>query len=171
MILMVNLQFWTLGQKLYRDNDETMPIKFIAGDVFNPSFLSPVVRDGASVHVPVASLKTLTELHGRVSAIHATNFFHLFTQEKQAHLAKLLGSLLLLEPGSAIFGSQIGDPIAGTGSDKGYWAQNPETWKAIWEDALGKGRCEVRAVMREAPAWVAALGIGRYLMIWTVTVI
>jgi len=52
----------------------------------------------------LSSLTTLTPLHGHVSVIHTSSFFHLFSEEKQLELARKLAGLLSPLPGSMIFG-------------------------------------------------------------------
>jgi hypothetical protein len=85
------------------------------------------------------SLTSLNPLHGRLFAIHATAFFHLFDEEKQLHLARALAGLLSPEPGSMILGAHIGAP-----EKKGFvpsfrrrdhrlWCHSPESWTELWD--------------------------------------
>ncbi|KZT55762.1 hypothetical protein CALCODRAFT_498236 [Calocera cornea HHB12733] len=72
----LHAEFWDLGFELFRDSKETMPATFLPGDFFDPSFLSPTAPGTLESTTPLSHVKTLTELHGRVSAMHAANFFH-----------------------------------------------------------------------------------------------
>ena len=70
---------------MFLDTPASFPVKFIAGDVFNDAFLppSPVVPTGVPVAgsgapLDLASLSTLAPLRGRVGALYASSFFHLF---------------------------------------------------------------------------------------------
>lgn len=75
---------WDLGFKLFKDDPTTFPVPFIQGDIFSAELLdldvnSPDSFDGDhEKHSSLASVKSLTELRGHVSIIHASAFFHLF---------------------------------------------------------------------------------------------
>ncbi|EJT98647.1 hypothetical protein DACRYDRAFT_110552 [Dacryopinax primogenitus] len=172
-------EFLELGHRLFRDDERTLPIKFLAGDVLDPSFLSlppPTPPPPPPVPVGVQALTSLTQLHKRVSAIHASLFFHLFSHFQQAHLAHLLGSLLLPKPGSVIFGHQIASAIEGTGKERGRWAHSPKSWRRLWEETfleLGwEGDVSVSATMLpmkgERALLAQGLGIGEGIMFWCV---
>ena len=85
------------------------------------------------------SLTSLNPLHGRVFAIHASSFFHLFDEEKQLHLARALAGLLSPEPGSMIFGVHVGAPekkgfVPSLRSrDHRLWCHSPESWIELWD--------------------------------------
>ena len=94
---------------------------------------------------PIPDLRSLTSLNplrGRVFAIHASSFFHLFGQEKQLYVAHALAGLLSPEPGSVIFGLQVGNP----GPEKGFVAHSehrmfchsPESWTQLWDGLVFK---------------------------------
>ena len=103
------------------------------------------------------SLTSLTPLHGRVFAIHATAIFHLFGEEKQLQLARALAGLLSPEPGSMIFGAHIGVP-----EKKGFeppvmhrdhhmWCHSPESWTELWDGLVfEKGVVEVQTKLYHA---------------------
>ena len=93
-----------MGHKLFRTTPETYPAKFLVGDAFDDAHLCPTAPVPSGGSPLVASVTTLTELRGHISAVHASSFFHLFDEEKQFDLAKRIGSLLDLRPGSIIFG-------------------------------------------------------------------
>ena len=78
-------------------------MRFIPGDAFDDRFLkeSPLPTTVPSGPPPqLSELTTLTPLTGRLSAIHASSFFHLFPEDKQFEMAKRLASLLSPEAGS-----------------------------------------------------------------------
>ena len=153
-------EFANLGHKLFRTTQETYPIAFVPGDIFDPKHLEvvpPVVSESAAAHgsttgdppsgssgsVPAPDLRSLTSLnplHGRVFAIHASSFFHMFGEEKQLHVARALAGLLSPEPGSVIFGMQVGLPEKGFDPsaahwhrDHRMWCHSPESWTQLWD--------------------------------------
>ena len=146
------VELWDLGHKLFRSTQATYPARFIAGDIFDPSFLTavPYVRTSStSAHLPTLDLNSVTslnDLHGRVSAIYTGAFFHLFSEEKQREVAKLLAGLLFPEPGSIIAG------VHGGNARKGLWppiiggykmfCHSPESWTELWRDVFNDGKGE-----------------------------
>lgn len=130
---------------------------FVAGDIFDPKNLEvvpPVVsaasvahestttgEDPPSVSAPdLRSLTSLNPLHGRVFAIHASSFFHMFNEEKQLHVARALAGLLSPESGSVIFGMHVGLPekgfdpsVAHWHEDHRMWCHSPESWTELWD--------------------------------------
>jgi len=139
-------EFANLGHKLFKTTQETYPIASVPGDVFDPNHLEVVTPAHApasgSSSGPVPDLRGLTSLnplHGRVFAIYASSFFHLFDEEKQLHVARALAGLLSPEQGSVIFGLQIG-VSAEKGSElsvmrghHGTWCHSPESWTHLWD--------------------------------------
>jgi hypothetical protein len=136
-------EFADLGHKLFRTTPETYPIAFVPGDVFDPKHLQ-VVPPFMTANAPTGpapdlrSLTSLNPLHGRVSAIHASLCFHLFCEEKQVHLARALAGLLSPEPGSMIFGTQIGIAEKGfmsytSGESWLLFCHSPESWVQMWD--------------------------------------
>ena len=104
------------------------------------------------------SLTSLNPLHGRVFAIHATSFFHLFDEEKQLHLARALAGLLSPEPGSMILGLHIGTPEKKgfepsiTRRDHRLWCHSPESWTELWDGLVfekGVVKVQTKLVQRE----------------------
>ncbi|EJU05123.1 hypothetical protein DACRYDRAFT_20662 [Dacryopinax primogenitus] len=142
-------QYWDLGFELFRDKD-TFHVPFIAGDAFDPDFLSPTLVEKSGPDPALKEVKTLTELQGNISVIHASSFFHLFDEEHQERLAYLTASLLLKKPGTMIFGSHGGLTVPGIRNERGAYGHSPESWTQLWETVLGKGNCEVKAELR---AW------------------
>ncbi|KAG1759587.1 hypothetical protein EDD22DRAFT_905539 [Suillus occidentalis] len=86
--------------------------------------------------IDLSSLKSLNPLHGRISAISATRLFHLFTEDKQLHLARALAGLLSAQPGSVICGYQF--------------AHSPKTWSSLWDgEVFDKGSVKVETELVE----------------------
>jgi len=144
--------FWDLGHKLFRTTPETYPAKFLAGDVFDDAHLSPAAPVPSGPPPPVGSVNTLTELRGRISAIHASSFFHLFNEEKQFELGKRLAALLDPRPGSIIFGSHGAMPVKGQrpGTFTRMFCHSPESWTQMWEEQIfEKGQVRVSAALKE----------------------
>ena len=155
-------EFWDIGHKAFRSTPESFPVRFLAGDVFDDTFLAPgPISQGLLLPEPEAvelsALTSLTPLRGKVSAIHAANFFHLFNEEKQKEAAEKLASLLSPEPGSLIFGAN-----AARADRKGVYSLNaaatdkpaherfghsPQSWKELWEGIFGPGKVEVSVSM------------------------
>ncbi|KZO93616.1 hypothetical protein CALVIDRAFT_539784 [Calocera viscosa TUFC12733] len=168
----LHAEFWDLGHELFRDDKETMPVTFLAGDVFDPSFLSALPVGSSASTTPLSELTSLTPLHGRLSSIHASLFFHLFTRVQQEQLAAHLASLLLQEKGSVLFGHQIAAEEEGLGQHVGKWSHNVQSWTALWETALAgvgwKGGVGVQAKLTQGSEWVTKLGFGTHMLWWTV---
>lgn len=143
--------FWDAGHKLFRTTPETYPAKFLAGDAFNDAHLCPTAPVLPDPPPSVASVNTLTELRGHISVIHASSFFHLFNEEEQFELAKRIGSLLDVRPGSIIFGSHAGLPYKGQrqGFIKSF-SHSPQSWTELWEEQIfEKGQVKVTTTMVE----------------------
>ena len=179
-------EFADLGHKLFRTTQEKYPIAFVAGDVFDSKHLD-VVPPLASAHErtepsedpnpDLRSLTSLNALRGRVFAIHASCFFHLFGQEKQLYLAHALAGLLSPEPGSIIFGMHVGNPEKGfIGStergDFQMFCHSPESWTLLWDGLVfGKGMVNVQAklvqVERKEPDMPQTRTVA--ILVWSVT--
>jgi hypothetical protein len=131
------LAFWDLGNELFKSTPETFPVPFIEGDIFDLAILKPIPprNDPSKTPIPsLASLTSLNPLRGHVSVIHASSFFHLFDEERQRQLAKALAGLLSPEPGSIIFGSQVGSSVCELkqSSNGRMFCHSPESWKELW---------------------------------------
>lgn len=172
--------FWEIGHQVFKSTPETFPVKFMAGDVFDDSFLKlgPIAAESLQNQGPVdlSSQTTLTSLRGRFSAIHASFFFHLFSEEQQTELAHRLRSLLSPEPGSIIFGIHIGRPEKGLRiEDRGpnqrvrIFGHSPESWNGIWDDAFGGGKVEANAFLQKrAELKPLTKYEANYLLVWSV---
>ena len=157
-------EYANLGHKLFKTTQETYPIAFVPGDVFDPNHLE-IAPPMASVQAPtgtgdppsvtapdLCSLTSLNPLHGRVFAIQASALFHLFGEEKQLHLARALAGLLSPEPGSIIFGGHIGvadkkgfEPSVTHGDHHRMWCHSPESWTELWDGLVfEKGMVKVQ---------------------------
>ena len=79
-------------------------------------------------------------MQGRVSAIFACKFFHLFDEANQLHIARHLASLLSPLPGSVIFGAHVTMMVNGMretlslGHD--VFCHSPESWRELWDGTV-----------------------------------
>ena len=154
---------------------------FLAGDAFDPSFLAlspiqPTAPHPSSPSAPPAlsELKSLTPLAGHVSAIHATNFFHLFPAPQQRALAQLLAGLLAPQPGSLIFGSHVGRAAPGELAWRGerawpMFCHAPASWRAMWEEVFAGAPVRVEAVVVEYEGIRDVKLEGAMRLMWSVT--
>lgn len=155
-------------------------MKFIPGNIFDDSFLQPSPAEEVETPVDVPALTSFTPLRGRLSAIYASSFFHLFSEEQQAQLARRLASLLSPEPGSLIFGSHAGRPEKGLRTEAirpdgkrlgaGMFCHCPESWINLWEETFGPGKVEVNAQLQqvERAALKNAPEAKFYFLTWSV---
>jgi hypothetical protein len=106
------------------------------------------------------SLASLNPLHGRVSAIFATSFFHLFNEEKQLYAARALAGLLSPARGSMIFGTHVG--LLEKGVRLRQWEENsrgrqmfchsPASWTNLWDgQVFEKGLVKVQTYLLQIP--------------------
>ena len=134
--------FWDCGHELFKSTPATFPAAFIPGDIFDPAILSlsPLscttdCNNPTNPTPALSSLTSLTPLQHRISAIHASSFFHLFNEEKQLELAKRLATILTLEKGSIIFG-QHGSRPENRGIPGEMFCHSPETWEKLWTEEV-----------------------------------
>ena len=164
---------------MFRTTPETYPVKFLAGDVFDDAYLSLTAPTLSVPPPPVASVNTLIELQDRVSVIHASALFHLFSEEKQFELAKRLATLLDPCPGSIIFGVHGGMPVKGQHQPffPKMFCHSPESWTQMWEEQIfEKGQVKVNVVLRDLTTAARRLekgvpveeGAMYYLLDWSV---
>ncbi|KAH9933311.1 uncharacterized protein B0H18DRAFT_870613 [Fomitopsis serialis] len=172
--------FWRLGHELFNSSPETFPSTFIAGDVFDPVFLETHPLPKATPDDSVPKLDTLTSLNplqGRVSAIHASAFFHLFAESKQRELARAVAGLLSPDPGSLILGVHAAAPEKGirraAGGEKPFelFCDSPESWKEMWEGIFEPGTVKIETELKEMPNSAQSTGIDMQFweMSWSVT--
>lgn len=188
-------EYWDLGHKLFKTTAKEFPAHFIGGDAFSPDFFetAPVFDSTPNTPAPaLSSLQTLTPMNGRVSAIHASSFFHLFDEAKQFELARKLAGLLSPEPGSIILGGHAGQPVKGMWdrrtltSGGQMFCHSPESWRELWdEQVFEKGKVKVDVVLKpvrdlvqaeDSKEWIdkaqkpEMLDTGDYqVLIWSVT--
>lgn len=117
----------------------------------------------------LANLASLTDLLGHVSIIHASAFFHLFSEgkysllysvvawynptelfdlEDQRQIAQRCQALLSTQPGSTIFGSHMGAPESGIysnigGANRMMFCHSPQSWEKLWKDLYGETQIKV----------------------------
>ncbi|EIW65003.1 uncharacterized protein TRAVEDRAFT_42402 [Trametes versicolor FP-101664 SS1] len=181
-------EFWELGHGFFKSTPTTFPVPFIAGDVFDTAHLASVPPLRAPPDGPIPELSTLTSLNplrGHVSAIHASAFFHLFSEEKQLQLARKLAGLLSPVRGSMILGWHVGRPEKGFRYEvlpphrqgNPMFCHSAESWKEMWEgQVFGKDVVKVEAELREEAErrdWKDMPGVAPgakfYALVWSVT--
>jgi hypothetical protein len=170
-------EFADLGHKLFKTTQETYPIAFVPGDIFDPKHLEVVppftVANALTGPAPaLRSLTSLNPLHGRVSVIHASFFFHLFNEENQLHAARALAGLLSAAPGSMIFGQHLALPEKGFRSVESYrlFCHSPATWADLWDgQVFEKGSVKVQTHLVEISSEDRGVPIPyASLLIWSV---
>ncbi|KIK40734.1 hypothetical protein CY34DRAFT_764385 [Suillus luteus UH-Slu-Lm8-n1] len=167
-------EFLQLSHELFKTTPAAYPGCFLPGDVFDPAFLSIAAPSDDVSPLPaidLSLLKSLNPLHGRISAINAISFFHLFNEEKQLHVAKALAGLLSAQPGSVICGYQVGNPEKGmvntsiAGSIHQLFVHSPNTWTSLWDgEVFEKGSVKVETELVEA----AIREVQYFMMKWSV---
>jgi len=172
----IKSEFWELGHKLFKSNPAGFPMTFVPGDIFDDTFVktsppAPPLGEGESNISPrvkdLGLTDSLNPLLGKISAIHASSFFHLFGEEKQTIVAHKLAGLLSPEPGSIIFGSHAGSTVKGTkkieisGAIYETFRHTPGSYKELWEkEVFGDGQVVCEASNQD-------IG-GRTMMSWSV---
>lgn len=152
-------EFLHLSHELFKTTPASYPGCLLPGDAFDPEFLSIVAPSydvSPAPAIDLSSLKSLNPLHGRISAINAIAFFHLFNEEKQLHVARALAGLLSAQPGSVICGFDTGSLKKGivtanlTGVEYQTFSHSPETWSSLWDgEVFKKGTVKVETEMVE----------------------
>ncbi|KAJ6513409.1 hypothetical protein C8R45DRAFT_813407 [Mycena sanguinolenta] len=150
----IRQDFWDLGHELFRSAPDSFPVTFLAGDAFDPDFLTlqpPATEAPQSPAPNLHSLTSLEGLQGHLSAIHSASLFHLFSEINQRQLARKLAGLLSTCPGSIIFGCHGAQPTKGhvLGSRGKYmFCHSPETWRNMWEGIFEQGSVEIATHMK-----------------------
>ncbi|KAL7807441.1 hypothetical protein V8C26DRAFT_423865 [Trichoderma gracile] len=116
----IHPEFITIGTELF--NDAGSGLTFVAGDMLNPED------------------KALEELDGKITLVHAANFFHLFKWEEQVKVGTRITRFL--QPGTVdamIFGRQIGThrPRERDGKMKSF-LHNQESFQKLWDEIGAK---------------------------------
>ncbi|KAG8214700.1 pectin lyase fold/virulence factor [Butyriboletus roseoflavus] len=187
-------KLWDLGHVLFRSSPESFPATFVAGDALNPAFLSPFTSGAEPpTEVNLSNISTLNDLRGKVSAIWAASFFHLFTEKDQHQLAHALESLLSPESGSIMFSSHMALPdkgvLTGKISDRDFrmFCHNLDSWNELWvgqsttpstggdpSDTVGRfdavvfPRDSVKLDTKLIPVKSEA-GVGLWFLVWSIT--
>ncbi|KAI0027979.1 hypothetical protein K488DRAFT_59916 [Vararia minispora EC-137] len=177
--------FWEYGHKLFRSTPETFPASFIQGSILDPTIIAehPPLSIGSDPPTQrpsdLRSLTSLNHLRGHVFICFAGYFFHLFTYDDQARLARALAGLLSPVRGATILGLQVStgkrEPWSLT---LGYalMSHSVESWEEMWKEAF-RG-CEIHVVtnMRPRQGNLTVYGLNSrergetyYIMEWLVT--
>ncbi|TBU33176.1 hypothetical protein BD309DRAFT_602586 [Dichomitus squalens] len=178
-------EMWNIGHELFRSTPETFPVPFLQGDILDPAYLAPApILPTSSTPIleplpPIGEMKALTELHGKISAVFASAFFHLFEFEAQQQVARKLAGLLSPLPGSMIFGSHTGMAEKERWDEGGTWTDchSPESWTELWEGIFAEAgaRVEVKTRLRPHRGGRTFYGIypestkERFYLDWSVT--
>lgn len=155
----IELGFWDAGHRLFKTTPETFRATFVVGNVFDLiTPRSPAHEESRNQRPDLKSLTSLTPLQGHLYAIHVSSFFHIFQEEKQLELAKLLATLLCPLPGSVIFGKHAGKAEKGfrlETTEKGsfkMFCHSPLSWMELWDgQVFRKGTVRVEAVLEPYP--------------------
>ncbi|CAJ2505838.1 Uu.00g132320.m01.CDS01 [Anthostomella pinea] len=117
-------RFLDAGYDLFKDRAK-FKATFVAGDMVKPG------EGDARLQV----------LDGKMSIIHATSFFHLFTWDDQVQAAtRMIRFLDPHDPDATIFGRHVGTTKPGDRQgprDNARYLHNAETWQKLW-DEVGK---------------------------------
>ncbi|OCH88054.1 hypothetical protein OBBRIDRAFT_780796 [Obba rivulosa] len=178
-------EFWDLGMNLFMSAPETFSVPFVCGDLFDLTFVKPCppFYQRPDTHQPdLRKLASLNPLLGHVSVLYAGLLFHLFDEEEQLQLARILAGLLSPEPGSLIFGSHTAKSQQGTDTPRwpagitNPFCHSPESWKELWEgQVFTKGTVKVEATLWPIDGILAQFGMEAkeservYGMAWSVT--
>ena len=110
------------------------------------------------------------------SAIHASAFFHLFSEKRQLYAARALAGLLSAEPGSMILGQHVIQPVKGlyklgSSANDDMFCHSPQSWEELWNgEVFKKGTVKVETEIEEVekPDFVST-DIRYYWLTWSVT--
>ena len=137
-------ELWNAGRELFKDDEQTFPVKFVAGDIFK---ITEGILDESSdsnLNADESSGRpSLVPYKGRISTIYTSLFFHVFNEAQQLRLARICAALLRKERGSIIFGCHMAaDSDLGqephTLREGELYMQNTESWRAMWEGEFGQ---------------------------------
>jgi len=127
-------ELWDIGHKLFCSSDRSFPARFIQDDVTKQRYTSfPFEKDDKP---------SLADLAGRISVIHTSYLFHMFTHEQQLQIARLLANLVTRESQSIIFGRHITsetESLVGLKTGSGYFNMacfSPAAWERIWKEQI-----------------------------------
>ena len=166
-------EFFDMGHALFNTTPATYPICFVAGDALDPNMLQivPPFDKPPSTETPdLTTLTSLNPLAGRCAVIYASNFFHMFSEENQLHLAKSLAGLLSPQPGSIICGEHAGNQKKGSyrevhaGREIEVFQHCPDSWNAIWDEVFAKGEVKVDVKIQ----YLDRAGLAYHQLKWSV---
>ncbi|KAF8600504.1 hypothetical protein BDV93DRAFT_533865 [Ceratobasidium sp. AG-I] len=175
-------EFWDLGFKLFKDSPSTFPVPFLGGDILSSDLLD-LNASKSSARPNLSSLTSLTDLLGHVSFIHASAFFHLFSEENQQKIAQRCRALLSNQPGSTVFGFHFAAVEPGIYSNMGgtnytMFCHSPQSWEKLWKELYGETPIKVVATLEakipNENASEAAPGSNvteRRPMVWSITLL
>ncbi|QRV73723.1 hypothetical protein RhiJN_01737 [Ceratobasidium sp. AG-Ba] len=174
--------FWDLGFKLFKDDPTTWPVPFLEGDFLSQDFLD-ISASKQEARPDLSHLNSLTDLVGQVSIIHASAFFHLFSEVDQRNIAERCVALLNGVSGATIFGSHVGGPEPGIydhigGANRKMFCHSPQSWEMLWKELFGGTAIRVVATLedklKEATSPIMCQGPlagERRSMVWSITVL
>ncbi|KAI1826714.1 hypothetical protein F4861DRAFT_42471 [Xylaria intraflava] len=113
-------RFQELGYELFNDRNK-FKAKFVVGDV--------LTRDSTD--------KRLDVLDGKMTFVHASSFFHMFTWDDQLRAAmRMIRFLDPKAPSAMIFGRQAATlrPNAHQIGANHAYLHSPETWQKLWDE-------------------------------------
>ncbi|KAI0003553.1 hypothetical protein F4779DRAFT_95455 [Xylariaceae sp. FL0662B] len=123
----IESRFLEVGYDLFKDR-EKLKATFVAGDLLSKG----EGGDGDD---------RLKVLDGKMSIIHASSFFHLFTWENQVRAAqRMIRFLDPNDPGAMIFGRHVGTTTPGDKENprgERRFLHNGTSWQELW-DEVGK---------------------------------
>ncbi|KAF8890822.1 hypothetical protein CPB84DRAFT_1749022 [Gymnopilus junonius] len=181
--------FWDFGHLLFKSTPESFPAGFIVGDAFDSALIDPESKglDENAPLPPLNQLKSLSPLLHKISAIHVSSVFHLFSEERQRELAGRLLSLLAIRPGSIILGMHCGLQEAGIWegleeSNFRMFCHSPNSWKKLWKDLFKEAgydeqKVEVDAALLDVKtanpvgSTDEALPVNWTMLVWSVKII
>ena len=115
MGLDINAALIQIGFDLFRDRARP-PAAFVVGDMLD--------ADDAA----------LAALDGRVSIVHASNFWHLFSWAQQLAIAVRLVAFFSGGDGAVVYGRQVGTAKAGPPSRPGAsFLHDQESFQRLWD--------------------------------------
>ncbi|KAF8313789.1 hypothetical protein DL93DRAFT_1118380 [Clavulina sp. PMI_390] len=133
--------FFDHGHKLWSDKDSSA-IKFIFGDVFSipvPSSLPITPTAKRDRLTNNSAISKLEDLIGHAKLVYASAVFHLFSEAKQAEMARKVAVLASTQPGTIIFGLHVGSDVKGFEYEPPMvggkmFCHSPESWRTLWSE-------------------------------------
>ncbi|RYC63478.1 hypothetical protein CHU98_g2757, partial [Xylaria longipes] len=143
----VEPRFLDIGYDLFRDRDKFKG-RFVVGDILRQQDQNQNQNQNQNQSQNQSQNRgeedeeddndALSALDAKMTFIHATSFFHLFTWDDQVRAATRM--VRLLHPGRPdvmLFGRQVGTTLprdnGKAGSDKVY-LHNADSWQRLWDE-------------------------------------